>query len=236
MSEIVGKVEGRQDLEGNIIPRGNDGISPVVTVNDMGDGYKILITDIYGTKRIDLLHGRDGIVPRITVDKIDGGHRINIESTVNQPAISFDVMDGADILTGTSVPTDDPTMVGKLFMEEESGSLMFCFMYSTEMGGCQWAVLFDPTQSGGELTAAVVQKMIERAVKDIDAVSKEEFSAVEIDVSNLRSDVNDLLNQKDEPNPHAAVESLIETDMLPAVHDASGAILTDENGNVILRY
>lgn len=29
---------------------------------------------------------------------------------------------------------------------------------------------------------------------------------------------------------------LIETDMLPAVHDASGAILTDENGKVILRY
>lgn len=29
---------------------------------------------------------------------------------------------------------------------------------------------------------------------------------------------------------------LIETDMLPAVHDTKGRILTDENGNVILRY
>lgn len=29
---------------------------------------------------------------------------------------------------------------------------------------------------------------------------------------------------------------LIETDMLPAVRDANGAILTDESGNVILRY
>lgn len=29
---------------------------------------------------------------------------------------------------------------------------------------------------------------------------------------------------------------LIDTDMLPAVHDASGAILTDQSGNIILRY
>lgn len=29
---------------------------------------------------------------------------------------------------------------------------------------------------------------------------------------------------------------LIETDMLPAVHDADGKILTDENGKIILRY
>lgn len=34
----------------------------------------------------------------------------------------------------------------------------------------------------------------------------------------------------------AQLAALVETDMLPAVHDASGAILTDENGNIILRY
>lgn len=32
------------------------------------------------------------------------------------------------------------------------------------------------------------------------------------------------------------LQMLIESDMLPAVHDANGVILTDENGNVILRY
>ena len=32
------------------------------------------------------------------------------------------------------------------------------------------------------------------------------------------------------------IEMLIEADMLPAVYNESGAILTDENGNVILRY
>jgi hypothetical protein len=32
------------------------------------------------------------------------------------------------------------------------------------------------------------------------------------------------------------VSILIDADLLPAVHGASGAILTDENGNVVLRY
>ena len=32
------------------------------------------------------------------------------------------------------------------------------------------------------------------------------------------------------------LEVLIETDMLPVVHNVSGAILTDEKGNIILRY
>ena len=29
---------------------------------------------------------------------------------------------------------------------------------------------------------------------------------------------------------------LIEEDMLPAVHNAGGGILTDQNGNIVLRY
>ena len=29
---------------------------------------------------------------------------------------------------------------------------------------------------------------------------------------------------------------LIETDLLPAIHDTAGAILCDENGNIVLRY
>ena len=32
------------------------------------------------------------------------------------------------------------------------------------------------------------------------------------------------------------IEVLMDTDMLPAVHDSEGAILTDENNNVILRF
>lgn len=46
---------------------------------------------------------------------------------------------------------------------------------------------------------------------------------------------------KGDPGPSSIPDAeqiamLIEADMLPAVHDASGAILTDENSNVVLRY
>lgn len=32
------------------------------------------------------------------------------------------------------------------------------------------------------------------------------------------------------------IEMLVDADMLPAVHDSEGAILTDENNNIILRF
>ena len=42
---------------------------------------------------------------------------------------------------------------------------------------------------------------------------------------------------KDEAfNSIDALQDLAETDMLPAVHDKNGKILTDENGKIILRY
>lgn len=38
------------------------------------------------------------------------------------------------------------------------------------------------------------------------------------------------------PDDAEQITMLIDADLLPAVHDASGAILTDEKGNIILRY
>lgn len=38
------------------------------------------------------------------------------------------------------------------------------------------------------------------------------------------------------PDEAEQLAMLIEADMIPAVHDASGAVMTDENGNIILRY
>lgn len=58
-------------------------------------------------------------------------------------------------------------------------------------------------------------------VKSVNGVKPDKNGNVEIDA------LPDELEQ---------VAMLAEADMLPAVHDANGAILTDENGNVILRY
>ncbi len=41
---------------------------------------------------------------------------------------------------------------------------------------------------------------------------------------------------KTEMTDEDSLSALIETDMLPAVHDADGKILTDEAGKIILRY
>ena len=38
------------------------------------------------------------------------------------------------------------------------------------------------------------------------------------------------------PDAAEQIALLIEADMLPAVHDSNGAILTDQSGNIILRY
>jgi hypothetical protein len=38
------------------------------------------------------------------------------------------------------------------------------------------------------------------------------------------------------PGNSEQLEMLIEADMLPAVYDVNGPILTDEAGNIILRY
>lgn len=41
---------------------------------------------------------------------------------------------------------------------------------------------------------------------------------------------------KNKPTISDSLLTLIETDMLPAVHNADGKIITDENGKIILRY
>lgn len=58
-------------------------------------------------------------------------------------------------------------------------------------------------------------------VKTVNGVAPDENGNVEIDAL---------------PNSAEQIAMLVDADLLPAVHDASGAILTDDHGNVILRY
>ncbi len=57
---MKGALNAEQALPGTIIPRGNDGISPVVAVTQTDAGYNVEITDIYGTKSFFLSHGAPG--------------------------------------------------------------------------------------------------------------------------------------------------------------------------------
>lgn len=60
MSEIKGNLNAPHNLKGYVIPRGEDGISPVVETSEIEGGYRVDITDIYGKKSIDLMHGEKG--------------------------------------------------------------------------------------------------------------------------------------------------------------------------------
>jgi hypothetical protein len=72
---LTGSVQGKQTLEGNGYPRGNDGISPTVEVRENEDGHVVAITDVYGKKEFAVKDGRDGepgYTPQKNVDYFDG--------------------------------------------------------------------------------------------------------------------------------------------------------------------
>lgn len=81
-----------------------------------------------------------------------------------------------------------------------------------------WA---DLQQRVDELEDYLEENSVDVPVESVNGVFPDENGNVEIDAL---------------PDNAEQLEMLIEADLLPAVHDASGAILTDENGNIILRY
>lgn len=52
---LEGTISGTQRLSGNVIPRGNDGISPTIDIAPIEGGTRVTITDINGTKQFDVL-------------------------------------------------------------------------------------------------------------------------------------------------------------------------------------
>lgn len=81
-------------------------------------------------------------------------------------------------------------------------------------------------------------------VKSVNGVKPDKGGNVEIEipeckvqsVNGIAPDENGNVEIDALPDDAEQIAMLAEADMLPAVHDASGAILTDENGNIILRY
>lgn len=83
------------------------------------------------------------------------------------------------------------------------------------------------------------------AVKTVNGISPDENGNVEIEipecdavktVNGKTPDKNGNVEVDALPNELEQITMLIEADMLPVVHDANGAILTDENGNIVMRY
>lgn len=83
---------------------GSDGVSPSIEVSDITGGHRISITDLSGTKTVDVMNGtngspgKDGASPTVTVSPLDGGHRIAITDLSGTKTV--DVMNGAVGKTG----------------------------------------------------------------------------------------------------------------------------------------
>lgn len=75
---LTGNVSGAQRLSGTAIPRGNDGISPVIELLPIEGGTMVIITDINGTKYFDVLGG-------VSSEKVEALIREHLEN--NPPQI-----------------------------------------------------------------------------------------------------------------------------------------------------
>lgn len=58
--KITGNLYDNQAMTGYIIPRGNDGFSPVISISSIAGGNRITIQDIQGVKTLDVLNGAVG--------------------------------------------------------------------------------------------------------------------------------------------------------------------------------
>ena len=99
IDEVIGRV------------RGNDGVSPTITVTDIEGGHRVTITDAEHPlgQSFDVMNGDkgdtgdDGFSPTVTVTNIQGGHSVNITDADHPSGQSFNVMDGTtpDFSIGT---------------------------------------------------------------------------------------------------------------------------------------
>lgn len=74
---------------------GEDGFSPILSVETILGGHRLTVTDDEGTFYVDIMNGvngQDGFAPTVTVTDIDTGHRVTI--TDKYGAHTFDVLDG----------------------------------------------------------------------------------------------------------------------------------------------
>ena len=76
--------------------RGNDGISPILSVTDIEGGHRITIVDALHPEgqSLDVLDGIDGVSPLITVATLPNGYRVTITDKAHPEGQSIDILHG----------------------------------------------------------------------------------------------------------------------------------------------
>ena len=76
---------------------GNDGFSPIVEITAITGGHRLYITDVNGTRYVDIMDGADGadgFSPTITATAIDGGYQLTITDANGTQTIN--ILNGKD--------------------------------------------------------------------------------------------------------------------------------------------
>lgn len=97
---------------------GEDGYSPTIDVTPTEVGHNLVITDVNGTKTVEVLNGtdgEDGVSPTILVENIENGYRITITDANGTQTV--DVLNGKDGVGGAVDPEEVKQLVDD-YMEE----------------------------------------------------------------------------------------------------------------------
>ena len=100
---------------------GNDGVSPLIDVEEIENGHRITFTDAEGVKTFDVPNGtngtdgKDGVSPLVDVEPTASGHRITFLDTEGET--TFDVVNGLSPLPNRNVVTN-------FLMNQTSDNLM----------------------------------------------------------------------------------------------------------------
>lgn len=103
-----------------------DGYSPTIDVTKTEVGHNLVITDVNGSKTVEVLNGtngKDGVSPTIEVSDIENGHLLTITDDTGIKTV--EVLNGKDAVGGSD-PEDIKQMVDD-YMEENSKNAVIDF-------------------------------------------------------------------------------------------------------------
>ena len=97
---------------------GKDGVSPVITVEDIENGHRVTFLDAEGPKTFDVpngTYGKDGVSPLVDVESTASGHRVTFLDAEGPK--TFDVVNGLS-------PLPNKNAVTNFLMDQTSDNLM----------------------------------------------------------------------------------------------------------------
>lgn len=165
--------ESLQELKNGIASgnfKGDPGVSPTVTVQDITGGHRIVITDETGTSSVDVLNGKQGdpgkpgdtgATPELTIGTVKEGDApsATITGTAKNPVLNLTLKSGAPGKDGLDAPQIDDAVVSaenpwssRKIIEtlcpplEESGNPLQCYPVAAYPLGV--TASWKPTQEG----------------------------------------------------------------------------------------